>query len=77
MYISEKLAINVPFSFVCAYGMAKEYTLLDSGATETFMDKQMVKRLRIGKRAMKVLRRVFNVNRTENKCGTLTHYYLL
>ena len=77
MYISEKSAINVPFSFVCMCGMAKEYALLNSRATENFMDERMVQRLGIGRRAMKVPRRVFNINGTENKCGTLTHYCLL
>ena len=57
--------------------MAEEYALLDSGATENFMDERMVQRLGIGRRAMKVPRRVFNVDGTENKCGTLTHYCLL
>jgi hypothetical protein len=38
MYISEKLAINIPFSFVYACGMAEEQALLNSGATENFMD---------------------------------------
>ena len=77
MYISEKLAINIPFSFVCVRGMAEEQALLNSGATKNFMDEWMVKRLGIGRRAMKVPRRVFNVDRTENKSGTLTHYCLL
>ena len=77
MYISEKSAINILFSFVCTRRMAKEYALFDSGATENFMDECMVQRLGIGKRAMKIPRRVFNVNRTENQCGTLTHYCLL
>jgi hypothetical protein len=37
----------------------------------------MVKRLGIGRRAMKVPRRVFNVDRTKNKSRMLTHYCLL
>ena len=77
MYISEKLSINVPFSFVCARGVAEENALLDSGATENFMDQRMVKRLGIGLRPMKEPQRVFNINGTENKHGTLTHYTLL
>jgi hypothetical protein len=36
MYISEKSTINIPFSFVCAYKMAKEYTPLNSSAMENF-----------------------------------------
>ena len=77
MYISEKSAINIPFSFVCTRRMAKEYALFDCVAIENFMDECMVQRLVIGKRAMKIPRRVFNVNETENKCGMLTHYCLL
>jgi hypothetical protein len=69
--------MNIPFSFICAHGMAEETALLDCGATENFMDQRMVERLGIGTRKMKQPRRVFNVDGTENKHGTLTHYCLL
>ena len=58
-------------------GVAKENALLDSRATENFMDQRMVERLGIGLRPMKEPQRVFNVDGTENKHGTLTHYTLL
>jgi hypothetical protein len=77
MYISEKTSINVPFSFICTHGTANENALLDSGATENFVDKWLVKQLGIGQRKMKQPRRVFNVDGSENKHGTLTHYCLL
>jgi hypothetical protein len=77
MYISEKTSINVPFSFICARGTANENALLNSGATENFIDERLVKRLGIGRRRMKHPRRVFNVDGSENKHGTLTHYCLL
>jgi hypothetical protein len=77
MYISEKSSINVPFSFICAHGMANENALLDSGAMENFMDEWLVKRLRIGCQKMSQSRRVFNVDGSENKHRTLTHYCLL
>jgi hypothetical protein len=38
MYISEKTSINVPFTFTSARGTAEEVALLDSGATDNFMD---------------------------------------
>ena len=57
--------------------MAKENALSDSGATENFMDQRMVERLGIGLRPMKEPQRVFNINGTENKHGTLIHYTLL
>ena len=53
MYISEKSSINILFLFVYARGVAKENALLDSGATENFMDQRMVERLGIGLRPMK------------------------
>jgi hypothetical protein len=37
----------------------------------------MVQQLGIGQREMKTPHRVFNVDGTENKQGTLTHYCLL
>jgi hypothetical protein len=57
--------------------VAKENALLNRGATENFINERMVKRLGIGLRQMKELRRVFNIDGTENKHGTLTHYCLL
>ena len=77
MYISEKTAINAPFTFSCARGMAEEQALVDSGATENFMDEKMVTRLSIRCQAMDQSRRVFNVDGSENKNGMLTHYCLL
>ena len=77
MYISEKSSINMPFTFSCARGMAKERALVDSGATENFMDERMVTRLGIGRRPMKQPRWVFNVDGSENKNGTITHYCVL
>ena len=77
MYISEKSSINMPFTFSCACGTAEETALVDSGATENFMDERMVTRLGIGKRPMKQPCRVFNVDGSENKNGMLTHYCVL
>ena len=77
MYISEKSSINMPFTFSCACRTAKETALVDSSATENFMDERMVTRLGIGKRPMKQPRRVFNVDGSENKNGMLTHYCVL
>jgi hypothetical protein len=77
MYISEKSSINMPFTFLCARGTAEETALVDSSATENFMDERMVARLGIGKRPMKQPRHVFNVDGSENKNGTITHYCVL
>ena len=77
MYVSEISAINIPFTFYCARGTAEETALVDSGATENFMDNRMVERLGIGKQEMATPHQVFNVDGSKNKQGTLTHYCLL
>jgi hypothetical protein len=51
--------------------------LLDSGATENFIDPCMVEKLEIGKVPMINPRTVFNVDGTKNKGGQVTHYCIL
>ena len=58
--------------------MAEETGLLDTGATESFIDHKTVMRLRLGTQKLTVPRPVFNVDGTANKHGTITHVsYLL
>ena len=59
------------------HGTAEERALIDSGASENFMDHRMIQRLGIGTRTLPEPRRVFNVDGTENKGGTLTDYCTL
>ena len=66
MYISEISAIHIPFDFICARGKAKEEALIDSSATENFINEQMVWHLGIRKQEMETPHRVFNVDGTEN-----------
>jgi hypothetical protein len=77
MYISEKCSITTPFTFTCAHGKAEEEALVDSGATDNFMDQRMAQQLGIGTRKLEEPRRVFNVDGTENKAGLLTEYCTL
>jgi hypothetical protein len=77
MYISERNSIEVTFAFTCARGTADERALVDSGATENFLDRRMVEHLGIGLRKLPSPRRVFNVDGTENKEGSLTDYCIL
>jgi hypothetical protein len=57
--------------------MADKVALVDSRATKNFMDERMVEHLGIGRCPMKIPQCVFNVDGSENKHGTLTHYCLL
>jgi len=47
--------------------------LLDSGATENFIDHVMVARLRLGTKKLNLQRPVYNVDGTMNRHGTITH----
>ena len=53
--------------------MAEEIGLLDTGATESFIDHKTVARLRLGTQKLVIPRPVFNVDGSANKHGTITH----
>ena len=53
--------------------MAGETGLLDTGATESFIDHKTVARLHLGTQKLVIPRPVFNVDGSANKHGTITH----
>jgi hypothetical protein len=53
---------------------AKAVTLVDSGATENFMNLTYAKWLRLPIKQLSEPRKLLNINRTENKSGELKHY---
>ena len=75
--VSAIKGITTHFTFLSKRGRADERALVDSGATENFMDHSMVRRLGIGTRKLPVPRRIFNVDGTENIAGRLTEYCTL
>jgi len=54
--------------------MADIKGLVDSGATDCFMNSTLVKRMGLGKQALDKPRKIWNINNTENKDGLITHY---
>ena len=50
-----------------------EFALLDSGATENFLDPRTVERLRIPIRKLPEPRIIYNIDGTLNKAGSITH----
>ena len=70
-------AMNLPFKFQNIRETAAGIALVDSGATENFIDFRTAIRWRVGVRELPRPRKVFNVDGTENKAGTLTKYCLL
>jgi hypothetical protein len=58
--------------------MAEEMGLLDTGATESFIDHKTVVRLCLGTQKLVVPRPVYNIDGSANRHGTITHVtYLL
>ena len=73
MYVSEtRNCINVSFTFNDT--KVAEHALLDSGATDNFIDQRTAKRLNIPTRCLKRPRILYNVDKTENRSGRITHY---
>jgi hypothetical protein len=53
---------------------AEIVALIDSGATENFLNLSYAKWLRLPIKALKTPRKLYNVDRTENKAGELQYY---
>ena len=50
-----------------------ELALLDSGATENFLDPRTVERLQIPVQTLSKPRIIYNIDETLNKAGSITH----
>jgi hypothetical protein len=61
-------------SFCTSQSKADELALIDSGATDNFIDENTWKRLGIGRKELSRPVTVHNVDGTENKQGKITHY---
>jgi hypothetical protein len=66
--------VNTIVSFRTLSEQAEERALIDSGATENFIDQDTWARMGIGKRATVTPLTVYNVDGSENKAGKITHY---
>ena len=73
MYVSDKKnCINI--SFIFDKNKVAEEVLLDSGATDNFIDQGTVNRLNISTRCLARPCILYNIDKTENKSGRITHY---
>ena len=73
MYVSNSNALEIPFAFKTYMAQAEEKALVDSGATENFIDYKTVARLRLGSNKLERPRPVHNVDGTPNKSGGITN----
>ena len=74
MYIQRISAINMKIPFRSLSEQAEEMVLIDSGATENFLDKATWERMGIGSHETAKPITVYNVDGSENSQGKITHY---
>ena len=55
-------------------GTADEIALVDSGTTENFIDRETIKKLKLGTKKLETPVGLWNIDRTFNKLGQITHY---
>src|SRR4029077_17666721 len=73
VFVNRTNSIQVSISLSHYRGKAEEIALLDTGATENFIDHTTVTCLRLGTKKLPIPRPVFNVDETRNRHGTITH----
>jgi hypothetical protein len=75
--ISRINTLDLPLTFSSAKKTATEKALLDSGATENFINPRMAKKLGIGMVELTQPRTVYNVDGTENRGGQIKEFCIL
>ena len=74
MYIRRLKAIYANFDFSMVQQVDEEQALLDSGASENFIDEETWKTLGIGAFVLPKPVTIYNIDRMENKQGKITRY---
>ena len=68
---NHRSALNI--DMVMTTTQKTEFALLDSGATENFLDPQTMERLQISIQKLSKPRIIYNIDGTLNKAGSITH----
>ena len=66
--------MKIPVSFRTTYARADKNILVDSGATDNFIDPRLIRRLRLGTHPLEQARKIWNIDGTNNKAGLITNY---
>ena len=66
--------MKVPITIKMSYNTAKVPSLVDSGATDNFIHPRTVRQLRLGMSLLDKPKKLFNVDDTQNKAGSVTRY---
>src|SRR5713101_5981049 len=70
MFITKCNALTMPL--VLTTTQKTEFALLDSGATENFLDSKTVTKLRLPTQKLETPRTIYNIDGTNNKAGSIT-----
>ena len=73
VYITHYRSMRVPVSIRTHYFMADKKALVDSGATDNFIHPAFAKRLGLAMTLLDKPKRIYNINNTSNKVGSITH----
>ena len=65
--------MRVPVSIHTRYFMADKKALVDSGATDNFIHPAFAKRLGLAMTPLEKPKRIYNIDNTSNKAGSITH----
>ena len=65
--------MRVPVSIRTRYFMANKKALVDSGATDNFIHPTFAKRLGLTMTPLETPKRIYNIDNTSNKSGSITH----
>ena len=73
VYITHYQSMHVPVSIRTRYFMANKKALVDSGATDNFIHPAFTKRLGLTMTPLERPKRIYNIDNTSNKSGSITH----
>ena len=65
--------MRIPVSIRTRYFMAEKKALVDSGATDNFIHPAFAKRLGLTMTPLEKPKRIYNIDNTSNKLGSITH----
>ena len=66
--------MKIPVLFRTAYARANKNILVDSGATDNFINPRLIQRLRLGTHNLEWAQKIWNIDETNNKAGLITNY---
>jgi hypothetical protein len=74
VYITHYRSMRIPVSIHTSYYMADKRALVDSGATDNFMNAAFAARMGLGLKELPTPKKIYNIDNTTNKSGKITHY---